>query len=108
MTDAPVARAAEYDVELVRNVAIPVGDDELAADVLLPVGAPPGPALVTLLPYLKPGMAGVAQWGPAKYFAERGYAGVLIDFRGRGSSRGRTRPPFDGHEADDGVAAVEW
>jgi hypothetical protein len=104
------ARGRGYEVEVVRDVRIPTGEPgvTLAADLFLPVGAGPVPALVTLLPYLKDGAAGIGGWYANHWFAARGYACLLVDFRGVGGSDGDQRPPFDAAEADDGVAAVEW
>ncbi|MEN3280962.1 MAG: uncharacterized protein V7607_2102 [Solirubrobacteraceae bacterium] len=100
---------APDDVEILRNCLIPLpGGDELAADVYLPAAAQPAPALVTLLPYHKDGLAGVDGWRATSHFVRSGYACVLVDFRGTGSSGGLARPPFDDGEADDGVAAVAW
>jgi uncharacterized protein len=99
---------AAYEVAVLRDCAIPVGEDELAADVYLPKGAGPAPALVTLLPYLKDGLAGILGGFAYHALAARGYACVLADFRGLGGSSGAARPPFDPGEADDGEAAVAW
>ena len=110
MRPAVAPPAARHEVEILRDQAIPLGQDgaELAADVYLPRGAGPVPALLTLVPYHKDGLAGVGGWLPNHYFAERGYASVLIDFRGTGGSGGTARAPFDPAEADDGAAAVAW
>ncbi|HEY1570320.1 MAG TPA: CocE/NonD family hydrolase [Pseudonocardiaceae bacterium] len=108
----PVRAPADvrYDVEVHRDVRIPTGDPgvTLSADVFRPVGVAAGPALLTLLPYRKDGGAGIANEPALRWFAGHGFASVLIDFRGTGSSDGRQRPPFDPAEADDGVAAVDW
>jgi uncharacterized protein len=108
--EVAAARGRSYEVEVVRDVRIPTGEPgvTLAADLFLPVGAGPVPALVTLLPYLKDGAAGIGGWYANHWFAARGYACLLVDFRGLGGSDGDQRPPFDAAEADDGVAAVEW
>jgi uncharacterized protein len=105
----PAGGAPIYEVEL-RDVRIPTAEEgvTLAADLYLPVGAEAVPALVTVLPYRKDGPLGVAISPTMRWFAARGYATVLVDFRGTGSSDGAQRPPFDAAEADDGVAAVEW
>ncbi len=107
--ESPPEGEALLDVEL-RDVRIPTDDEDvtLAADLYLPVGAEPVPALVTVLPYRKDGPLGVALAPTMRWFAARGYASLLVDFRGTGSSDGTQRPPFDPAEADDGVAAVEW
>src|SRR5580700_1150427 len=97
-----------YEVEIVRNALIPTDGGELAADLYLPKGALPGPALVMLLPYNKDWCASTEVWQANHYFARHGYASLLIDFRGTGSSSGVARAPFDNSESDDGVAAVEW
>lgn len=98
------------DVRVVRGVRIPTGEPgcDLAADLFLPVGAGPVPALVTMLPYRRDALGGVGAWDTVRWFAARGYAGVLVDLRGTGSSDGTAHPPFDPAEADDGAAVVEW
>ncbi len=100
----------ELDVRVVRGVRIPTGEPgaELAADLFLPVTAGPVPALVTMVPYRKDALGGVGASDTVRWFATRGYAGVLVDLRGTGSSDGVAHPPFDPAEADDGAAVVEW
>lgn len=102
--------SARYEVQVVRGVRIPTVEPgcSLAADLFLPAGAGPVPALVTLLPYRRDALGGVGAWDTMRWFAARGYAGVLVDLRGTGSSDGTAHPPFDPGEGDDGVAAVEW
>ncbi|HVV12143.1 CocE/NonD family hydrolase [Amycolatopsis sp.] len=103
-------RPARHLVEVRRDVRIPTAEPgvTLSADVFRPADAGPVPALLTILPYRKDAGAGLANGPTAHWFAERGCASVLVDFRGTGSSDGRQRPPFDPGEADDGVAAVAW
>ncbi|HEY0449189.1 CocE/NonD family hydrolase [Actinophytocola sp.] len=98
------------EVEVVRDVRIPTGDPRLtlSADLYRPVTAGKVPALVTVVPYRKDFVGGLAHDGPARWFAERGYAGVLVDLRGTGSSDGVRRPEFDPGEADDALAAIGW
>ncbi len=84
-----------------------IGD--LAADIFLPpAGRGPVPAVVALMPYRRDSLGGAGCWSTLCRFAMAGYAGVLVDCRGLGSSDGPARAPFDPAEADDGVAAVEW
>ena len=98
-----------YAVRLLRSQSIPADSEvRLAADVFLPCGAPPGPALVALVPYHKDGTAGVSHWVPNHAFAAHGYASVLVDLQGHGGSTGRRRPPLADEEANDGLAAVAW
>lgn len=96
-------------MEVVRGVRIPTGEPgcTLAADLFLPDGGP-APALVTVTPYRRDALGGVGVADLMTTFAEHGYAGVVVDLRGTGSSDGTLRPPFDPGEGDDGVAAVEW
>lgn len=98
----------QFDVEIVKNALISTDGVELAADLFLPKGAPPVPALVMLLPYNKDWLGGVQSWRSHLWFARHGYACVLVDFRGTGNSRGVARAPFAASESDDGVAAIEW
>lgn len=99
-----------FDVEVIRDVRIPSGNEgvTLSADLYLPIDAGVVPALVTVLPYRKDGPAGIGGAATMRWFAARGYACLLADFRGTGASDGEQRPPFDPGEADDGVATVEW
>jgi putative CocE/NonD family hydrolase len=93
-----------FEVEK-RRVRIPAGDGEsLAANLFLPVGAGPVPALVSVLPY----RTDLSDGSDLAWFAARGHASLLVDLRGTGASDGAHRPPFDPHEADDGVAVIEW
>lgn len=101
---------ARYRVRVTRDARIPttVAGLSLSADVFVPLDAGPVPALVMVLPYRKDAQGGALDAQTFLWFAARGYACVLVDFRGTGSSDGEQRPPFDPGEADDGVAAVEW
>lgn len=97
-----------YEVEVVPNLLVPCDGYELAADLYAPREAPPGPVLITLLPYNKDWAAAGEYWNAFHYMAAAGYRCLLADFRGTGSSGGVARPPFDAGEGDDGVALVEW
>ncbi len=93
------------EVSVRRGVRIDAG---LRADLVLPVGAGPVPAVVALMPYRVDSLGGAGCWTTLRRFAAAGYGCVLVDCRGLGSSDGPARAPFDPAEADDGVAAVEW
>jgi putative CocE/NonD family hydrolase len=74
---------------------------EVAADVLLPAGAGPWPAVVNRTPYLRG--RNLATWGR---LVDHGYVFVSVDQRGRGDSDGEwTALVHDGH---DGFDVVEW
>ncbi|MCU1374095.1 MAG: hydrolase CocE/NonD family protein [Actinomycetia bacterium] len=78
---------------------------ELVADAWHPEGEGPWPVLLQRLPYGRTVASSVVLPHPV-HLARRGYAVVVQDVRGRGSSDG-TFEPFV-HEADDGAATVEW
>lgn len=98
------------EVRVVRDVRVPTEDPgvTLSADVVRPATTSPVPALVTVLPYRKDATWGILDLQTCRWYARHGYACVLVDLRGIGSSDGRPRPPFAPGEANDGVAAVEW
>jgi putative CocE/NonD family hydrolase len=83
------------------NCRVPMRDGvELAADVVLPVGLGPFPAVLTRTPYTrKPGV-----W--LEPLVAAGYAYVMVDVRGRGDSDGDFVPFV--HDSDDGYDTVEW
>ncbi len=92
-----------------RNLLIQVADGtELAADLLLPNDPGSVPALVSHYPYHKDDVIAAAFEYPNRYFVEQGYASLLVDFRGLGSSSGMARDAMDGREVEDCVAIVEW
>jgi uncharacterized protein len=89
------------------GVPVPVRDGtELAADVYLPDGRAPVPALVHRVPYGRdiPRIANFALALPKA--VERGYAVVVQDVRGRGGSGGAFAPFL--HEETDGADTVRW
>jgi putative CocE/NonD family hydrolase len=86
------------------NVRVPLRDGvTVSADVYLPEGDGPFPAIVTRTPYNK-NTAEAYKKGRA--MAERGYAFVWMDVRGRGDSDG-VFTPFR-LEAPDGYDCIEW
>ncbi len=99
-----------YAVEVSRDVRIPTADRQvsLAANLYRPVTKAPVPLLLTVTPYRKDYIGGSANELPARWFAGRGYATLLVDIAGTGSSDGVRRPEFDAGEADDALAAIEW
>lgn len=98
------------DVLVERNVRIATSEPglSLSAVVHRPVTTEPVHALVTLVPYRNDAGAGLFAEYAHTWLAARGYACVLVDFRGTGSSDGAHRLPFSGDEADDAVAAIDW
>jgi predicted acyl esterase len=96
-------------VEFVPDLLIPMRDGvRLAANLYRARGGGRIPCLVTYLPYHKDGRGGLWYEAIHHFFAQRGYASLVIDFRGLGSSEGINNIPFDAQEGPDGHDAVEW
>lgn len=99
----------QYQVKVERNLLIPLRDGAtLAADLYRPDADGPFPALLSFYPYHKDDLIGAANEFPRRYFAACGYAVLLIDFRGLGSSDGIVHEAMDRGEGRDGAEAVEW
>ncbi|MBI3941616.1 MAG: CocE/NonD family hydrolase, partial [Chloroflexi bacterium] len=87
----------------------------LYADVYLPQGAGPFPALLERTPYGKDNSPEM-QVGAPPFFASRGYAVVIQDVRGRFKSQGKFIPFHDdgwgtnrdGYDAVEWIASQEW
>ena len=81
----------------------------LRADVYLPQGKGPFPALLERTPYSKDNSP-ECQVGSPPFFASQGYAVVIQDVRGRFASEGRFIPFHDDGwgENRDGYDTVEW
>jgi predicted acyl esterase len=96
-------------VDLLPDLLIPMRDGvRLAANLYRPAGGGRRPCLVNYLPYHKDGRGGLAYDPIHRFFARRGYASLVIDFRGLGCSEGLNNTPFDAQEGHDGHDAVEW
>lgn len=92
-----------------RNCLIPLKDGAtLAVSIVLPEGDGPFPALMSFYPYRKDDFIGASAAWSSAYFAEAGYASVLVDIRGHGSSSGRSYQAWDPREFDDAADAVAW
>jgi putative CocE/NonD family hydrolase len=101
---------ARFGVRVERNVLIPLADGvELASDLYLPDVEGPHPTLVSYYPYHKDDLIGSLFEYARRYFVARGYASLLVDFRGTGGSSGMCTDTFDAvREGEDGAAVVEW
>src|SRR5690242_12833050 len=85
----------------------------LSADVTLPAAALEQgervPVILSRTPYVKSDMRAITM---ARYYAERGYAFVAMDVRGRGDSDGVFVPyvndGIDGYDAIEWLAAQPW
>ena len=98
-----------HETTISTDVRIPTGTRGLTLSGVLirPDVAGPVPALVTALPY-RHDVAALTGFPTELWFAARGYASLLVDMVGTGSSDGVQRPPFDPGEADDALDAISW
>jgi uncharacterized protein len=93
-------------IRLMREVAITMRDGvRTTAEVWLPDDGEPHPALLVRTPYLKERIAATAAVD-SRAANDRGYAVVLQDVRGRGSSEGNFEPFVT--EQDDGFDTIAW
>lgn len=104
-----MARDQQFEVHCERNVLIPLSDGiTLAGDLFRPKEVNSFPVLVSYYPYRKDDVIGAHFIQANKYFAERGYGSLLVDFRGIGGSEGAFWEEFDAREGRDGAELVEW
>ena len=97
------------EIRLQKNLLIQMSDGvNLAADLFLPEGDGPFPTLVSYYPYHKDDLIGSMLDFPCRYFAGHGYAHLLVDLRGLGSSEGIAWEAIDPRENKDGAEVVEW
>jgi predicted acyl esterase len=110
-------------VKVQRNVRVPLRDGvHLGADIFLPDGPDQRPALVAMSPYGKeiqtlpippqppssPVYAREIEAGDPGYLTSHGYAHVIADVRGIGTSEDVYRGWMSPDEARDGHDLVEW
>jgi len=94
-------------IKVMWDQRVPMRDGvELSADIFLPRGEGRYPTLLMRNPYTKSTRRAGIPYDFVSYFAERGYALVGQDVRGRGDSDGE----FGYYHADveDGYDSVEW
>ncbi len=94
----------------VTHLMIPTRDGtRLSADLFLPAGNRPVPAVVEYTPYRKDDLRGASRDFGHFYFAERGIASVMLDVRGTGDSEGFVIDEYQyPQEQLDGYDALEW
>ena len=75
----------------------------------VPEGPGPFPTLISFYPYRKDDIIGSFSAYAQRWFAQRGYAHLLVDVRGSGGSSGRWVESMDPiAEGRDGAEVVEW
>lgn len=100
----------KYDFKIIKDAVQPMRDGTLLrADIYLPLGDGPFPAILERTPYNKEDSSEIKVDAPA-FFASRGYAVVIQDVRGRFKSDGNFIPFHDdGWGVNrDGYDTVEW
>jgi len=99
---------ADAQVHRLFGVRSPMRDGvELASDVWLPAAEGRFPTILIRCPYMKDmGLDDFSLGQVGEYFAERGYAVVSQDTRGRGDSDGEF--DFFFADAEDGYDTIEW
>jgi len=103
LTAPSVPAATTYD--LVSDVRITMSDGiTLDSDEYIPTTGCPCPTILVQTPYRKSG-AGVAEGNTI--FPSNGYAMIVVDVRGTGSSEG-VWDSFGAREQQDGAALVQW
>ncbi|MBM4187885.1 MAG: CocE/NonD family hydrolase [Gemmatimonadetes bacterium] len=99
-----LTQASQPPVRLEYDVRVPMRDGAtLSADITRPVGSARSPVILVRTPYDNGAAHHVAE---GKRWAERGYAYVVQDVRGRGESDGTFYPLVT--EGDDGYDTIEW
>jgi putative CocE/NonD family hydrolase len=101
---------AMYDVRVLHDQRVPLSDGvKVSADVYLPLGNGPWPVIYQWTPY-ESTRERFVEWGV--WFAQRGYAAVVQDVRGRYESGGEFLAwERDGVEAVDSIdwaASAPW
>jgi putative CocE/NonD family hydrolase len=99
-----------HQVRVEHNVRVPMRDGvELSADIYRPDADGRFPVLLLRTPYSNNTPAAVDQ---SKFFAQRGYAVVQVDVRGRYDSDGKfyafRNEPDDGFDTDEWVGKQPW
>ncbi len=101
-------RPAQYSTVTDKDVPITMSDGvTLYADVIRPDKPGRYPVMLEQTPYNKNLVDSSTSFGDNTYFAQRGYAVVIEDVRGTGSSEGQWQS-FDDREQRDGFETVQW
>ncbi|PZQ64238.1 MAG: hypothetical protein DI570_06160 [Phenylobacterium zucineum] len=100
----------EFPATVPENVEIRLADGLTIAASLVtpPEGDGPWPVLISFYPYRKDDFMGAGVAYARDVFAADGFASLLVDIRGYGSSSGRAYQAWDPREFDDAAEVVEW
>ncbi len=95
-------------MRIIKNARIRMPDGvRLAADLFMPDGDGPFPAILEYLPYRKDDNT-VPRLEIHHYFAERGFVGARVDIRGTGNSEGVAIDEYPLQEQLDALVVIEW
>jgi len=98
-----------YMVKAKKGLRVPMPDGiDLFANLFLPPGKGPWPAVITAFPYQIDGMGGGMSLFEGFDLLKAGYAYLVADLRGHGASEGISRDPFEGLKGEDLYELVEW
>ncbi|HRC76806.1 MAG TPA: CocE/NonD family hydrolase, partial [Kouleothrix sp.] len=104
MTNLARSSAPTHEVQIDFDIRVAMRDGvALSADAYRPRAEGRFPAVLLRTPYLKNGDGALAL---GRFFAERGYALVYQDVRGRGDSDGAFVPYRN--DGRDGYDTIEW
>lgn len=107
--DLMTSQAIHEKVAVEKNILVPMKDGaQLAVDLYRAEGVGKCPVVLSAYPYHKDGMVGSGNQHQISYFAKRGYAFVMADCRGTGSSGGISTDALDALNPDDLYELVEW
>jgi predicted acyl esterase len=102
---------ADYPVQVIQNVEIPMSDGVRLGATLYVPHAPndgPFPAIVESLPYRKDDNKIPRDWRTQSYLARKGYVGVRLDVRGTGASEGIAWNEYTTQEQQDCLQVLAW
>ena len=116
MLGTPIVRYESDQVQVVKNVLIPMTDGiRLAADLYAPLSfdfAPdvdePLPVVLEYIPYRKDDVDPEVDWRWYKALPQGGYVVARVDCRGTGASEGTATDEYSDQEQHDGHTVVEW
>ncbi|MBI1494785.1 CocE/NonD family hydrolase [Halocynthiibacter styelae] len=98
-----------HNVTIDRDMGIALPDGtRLSAQVWMPDGPGPFPAILEYLPYRKSDGTAARDHGMHLAFAQQGYVSIRVDRRGTGDSEGSFDDEYSEEELSDGEDIIAW